>query len=132
MALNQIVYFPNPTKSKSVGSTVTANGATTVYTAPTDNIRVKGFSIVMSGLANSANDASIYTIKIGTAEFIVTLPLPSTTVIASVSKSSVDFDCEGAWLNSGDTITATKADLVGTPGILVHCSCAFVLEDYNQ
>lgn len=132
MPLNQVIYVANPTKSKSVGSTATGNSTVTVYTAPTDNINVKGFSINMSGVGGAGNDASIYTIKIGTAQFVVTLLLPSTTVIASIYKSSVDFDFKGAWLNSGDTITATKADLVGTPGVNVHVSCGFIIEDYNQ
>ena len=76
MALNQVIYLPNPagTYTKTVGATVTAAGTSTLQTAipASTYVRVRNFSITMTG-TGATGGSLIGTLKIGAGQITCTL-----------------------------------------------------------
>lgn len=133
MALNQVIYLPNPAGAynKMVGATVAVAGTSTLQTAipASTYVRVRNFSITLLGTAGAAGDFLHGTLKIGAAQFTCSAVIASggaTLATAELSSDDVGFD--GGWLQPTDTITF----IVATSGLTVtKASVSVSLEDFT-
>ncbi len=133
MALNQVIYLPNPAGaySKNVGIKVTAAGSSTLQTAipASTYVRARNFSITLHGTGDTSGSL-LGTLKIGTGKFTCVLIGTSSTQYSSeLSSDDVGFD--GAWLQPGDTITFDVEQ--GGSGTItnIDASVSVSLEDFT-
>ena len=133
MALNQVIYLPNPagTYSKTVGTKHTSATSTVLQAAipAATYVRVRNFSITMTG--TGATSASLIGIlKIGAGRFICALiGTASTNYSAELSSDDVGFD--GAWLQPGDTITFDTEQNGLNPFTDIEAAVSVALEDFT-
>jgi hypothetical protein len=133
MALNQVIYLPNPagTYTKTVGATVTAAGTSTLQTAipASTYVRVRNFSITMTG-TGATGGSLIGTLKIGAGQITCTL-ITTSAIPYSVELSSDDIGFDGAWLQPADTITFIVAQNGANNVTDIKASCLVSLEDFT-
>ncbi len=133
MALNEKIYLPNPTKSSSVGtSSVSTGGGTTIYTAANDNIYIKDFVVTLRFVSAGSTTAGVEIIlKIGTA-YIKIYEIENTLASGDIYTKTVtskDLGFEGTFIQTGDTITATKVE-TGAPTSSL-ATVALSIQDYS-
>ncbi len=134
MALNQVIYLPNPAGAycKTVGVKVTAVGSSTLQTAipASTYVRVRNFSITLHGTGDT-NASLLGVLKIGTGKYMCTLIGTNNTTQYSAELSSDDVGFDGAWLQPGDTITFDVEQ--GGSGTItnIDASVSVALEDFT-
>ena len=135
MALNQVIYLPNPaaSQSKTVGTILTATGAgaTTLATiTAATQVRVRNFTICLSCVGDGISDYICGILKIGTGQFAVSVATPaSVAYIAQFSSADLGFD--GAWLQPTDTITFQAVEAGGGTLTSIRASVSVSLEEFT-
>lgn len=110
MALNQVMYLPNPAGvyNKTVGTELTATGAaaTTIQAAiaASTYVRVRNFTICLTAIGDATSEYITGVLTIGAGKYTVTASVASGAT-TSAQFSSADLGFDGAWLQPTDTIT---------------------------
>jgi len=135
MAINQVIYLPNPAaaQSKTVGVALTATGAgaTTIATiTASTQVRVRNFTICLSCVGDSTSDYIAGILKIGTGQFAVSVATPAgSAYIGQFSSADLGFD--GAWLQPADTITFQAVEAGGGALTSIRASVSVSLEEFT-
>lgn len=137
MALNEIVYLPNPSTSKSIGAAPAGTGTTTVYTVGAGEVKkASSFTITLAMVPTTVADSISATLKIGTANFTVTLNTsgsdgsdPDATTPVSRIYSCDAMGYKGSFLQVADTITFIVSS-TGAPS-LIKSAVGISLDEYT-
>jgi hypothetical protein len=136
MALNQVIYLPNPagTYSKTVGVELTAVGAaaTTIQAAIAAGffVRARNFTICLTANSSVSTQFIVGILRIGNGRYDVTLLMPTSATSYTQNFSSADLGFDGAWLQPGDIVSFEAIVSTGAPtGIRISVSVA--LEDFT-
>lgn len=134
MALNEVIYLPNPagTYTKTVGIQVAAVGTSVLQTAipASTYVRVRNFSITMKCIGDNVG-ALVGTLKLGTGKILSTLIAPSSGTSYSSELSSDDIGFDGAWLQPGDTVEFVVAQGGSGTVTSILATCHVALEDFT-
>lgn len=135
MALNQVIYLPNPAaaQSKTVGIELTATGgaASTLATITASTyVRVRNFTICLTAIADATSNYVSGILKIGTGKYTVSLLVPNSGQEYTQNFSSADLGFDGTWLQGGDTITFQCIEVGGTVGS-PRASVSVSLEEFT-
>ncbi len=119
MALNQVIYLPNPeaAQSKVVGIELTATGAaasTLATITASTYVRVRNFTICLTAVGDATSDYISGILKIGTGKFTVSMLANGSGTPFAQQFSSADLGFDGAWLQPADTITFQCVEAGGT------------------
>lgn len=135
MALNQVIYLPNPlgTYTKTVGASVSATGTTTLQAAiaASTYVRVRNFSISLACTGDGTSDRLDGILRIGNGYFHVSLDTPSAATNYQSIKGSADFDFDGGWLQPTDTITFQLSEIGGGTLTNIRATVSVALEDFT-
>jgi len=137
MALNKIVYFPNPENGQSLGvqhSLATSTTTTaTIYTVGAAEVKaVRSFVITSQFLSGGTDDYGRVSLKIGSGYYNYDTSINHVVdTLIDETVSSVSIDMSNIPLQVGDTITfaTTLYDNSGTA--LYKTSLLLVLDDYT-
>jgi hypothetical protein len=137
MALNEIVYLPNPagTEARTVGVELTASGGgpTTIYTVPANEVvRVRNFAICLTAIGDGTSEYLSGILKIGTGKFTVSLITANAGTAYTQNFSCEDLGFNGAWLQVADTITFQAIEAGGGTLTSLRASVSVALEDYSS
>lgn len=135
MALNQVIYLPNPAaaQTKTVGIELTAVGAaaTTLATITASTyVRARNFTICLSAIGDGTAEYISGILKIGTGKYSVSLLIPTNLSGYTGNFSSSDLGFDGAWLQGGDTITFQATASAGSP-TAIRASVSVALEEFT-
>lgn len=135
MALNEVIYLPNPIglQSKSIGTELTAAGAgaTTLATITAATaVRVRNFTICLTAIGDGTAEYISGILKIGTAKYTVSMLVTTTATAYTEIFSSADMGFDGSWLQPADTITFQCLVDGGTP-TAIRASVAVSLEEFT-
>lgn len=137
MALNKIVYFPNPENGQSLGVahslTTTTTTTATIYTVgPAEVKAVKSFVITTRFLSGGTDDYGRFSLKIGSGYFNYdTNDNHALNVQIDDTISSVSIDMSNIPLQVGDTITFATTLYDNSTTATYKTSLLLVLDDYT-
>lgn len=135
MALNEVIYLPNPeaAQSKTVGIELTAAGAgaTTLATITAATyVRVRNFTVCITAIGDGTAEYISGILKIGTGKYTFTVLIPSTATAYHEIFASDGVGFDGAWLQPADTITFQCVVDGGTP-TGIRASVSVALEEFT-
>lgn len=134
MALNEVIYLPNPAGAytKTVGASVSATGSSTLQAAiaASTYVRARSFCINMSCTGDNVTDLLKGVLKIGGGYYCVDLLTPANANYET-TVSSADLGFDGAWLQSGETITFVLSEIGGGTLTNVRANVSVALEDFT-
>lgn len=135
MALNEVIYLPNPAaaQSKTVGTELTVGGAgfsTLATITAATYVRVRNFTICLNCVGDGTAEYLRGTLEIGTGKYSVSLLCPTTGDGYTGRFSSADLGFDGAWLQPADTVKFECAANAGTP-TNIRASVSVALEEFT-
>lgn len=134
MALNQVIYLPNPAGvyTKTVGASVSATGTTTLQAAiaASTYVRVRNFSISIACTGDNVSDRLDGILKIGGGYYNFVLLTPAAGQYEdAIGSDALGFD--GVWLQPTDTITFQLTEIGGGTLTNIRATVSVALEDFT-
>ena len=137
MAINKIVYFPNPLTSETLGNTHTVSTSTTdtdtilTVAATNEYKRVKSFCVTVVFVSGGVTDRAAVTLKIGSGYYTYSTGLghaSNALVEEIITSSGIGFD--SGFLQPADTITISTELVDISNNATITTSVLMIVDDY--